>query len=466
MATANLAWMLANSSANVLAVDANLEAPRLAEPFHPFWPDRDPRLEIGVLEVLWKRILHERKPESERRDPPDRDSLTDYVLPLCCQFPQGGALNFIGPGRHRGYALRRAEFPWADFYSTLSGLAYIDDLRSNLKHSYDYVVIDGPNLYNPGMVGIARIADVVLYCLDPHGRDARIVAQLVRTATDGLPPDRSATALPVLMRARNEELELQDAARSRVRAEFRGFGGAPADDVLELREIPYFGYREVIAAFVHEDLYNGPPDPSSLYACYARILAVAVQKSLRFQSIPIGHRDAVLNKSNDPPGRLMPWGFSTTGIPERLSPSPTRPIEIFVSYSRSDLLRIKMTLVHIQELDYAVWWDEGIDPGLNWQTILKSRIGECRAVVLFISTESCKSAWVEWELSQARLLGRPVIPLILDKAPDIDPGSEVGRVVKEIQYIDDPGVGPSDRLERSLRRAVGYTLASTQNSAN
>jgi len=54
-----------------------------------------------------------------------------------------------------------------------------------------------------------------------------------------------------------------------------------------------------------------------------------------------------------------------------------------------------------------------------------------------------------WEISEAKRTVKSILAVKLD---DVDPASEVGALLKQYQYIVDPGVNPSRELEFALRR--------------
>ena len=58
---------------------------------------------------------------------------------------------------------------------------------------------------------------------------------------------------------------------------------------------------------------------------------------------------------------------------------------IFISYSHQDTARVLPIIRRMQQDGYNVWYDEGIDPGTEWDNFIASRIEHCSHFIAMIS---------------------------------------------------------------------------------
>jgi hypothetical protein len=95
----------------------------------------------------------------------------------------------------------------------------------------------------------------------------------------------------------------------------------------------------------------------------------------------------------------------------------------------------------------------GIDAGENWEKRLYEELSRCHVVVLMLTPNWLASKWCFAELTQARALGKVILPIVCKPL-----GERV--VLPEIQSVDllDLNAGGLDKLERRLR-AITNELA-------
>lgn len=68
---------------------------------------------------------------------------------------------------------------------------------------------------------------------------------------------------------------------------------------------------------------------------------------------------------------------------------------IFVSYSHKDSERVWPIIARLQADRFRVWYDDGINPGTEWDSNIASHIKNCSFFLVFISenylaSENCK----------------------------------------------------------------------------
>ena len=295
MALANVAWILAANGKRVLAADWDLESPGLHRFFQPFMNpgvSGKPGIVDFIRQYEWRAKDQATRIEATDLSREDKvrtvreavAGLTSdlvahvgrYTVPVDWQFPGNGAIDFLTPGRQGDgvYANALSALDWDTLYDDLGGAGFFDALRTELKNSYDYVLIDS----RTGLSDIADICtlhlpDMVVDCftLSTQGMEgaARIAGQIRRYS------ERDITILPVLMR-------IDHTQRANVLAGLRLaqslFPGLPADMSQQERDeywaevqVPYlppYAYEETLAAFG-----DRPGDRDSLLPAYERIVA-------------------------------------------------------------------------------------------------------------------------------------------------------------------------------------------------
>ena len=147
MALANVAWLLAANGRRVLIVDWDLEAPGLHRYFYPFLDDPSLEQTDGLLELLWDFVAAAQTPPAERigslAEPSQFADFSRVAVPVRFNFSGEGALHLVGAGRQDySYADRLYKFEWQTFYSRFGGAAFIDQVISTAKDSYDFILVD------------------------------------------------------------------------------------------------------------------------------------------------------------------------------------------------------------------------------------------------------------------------------------------------------------------------------------
>lgn len=87
--------------------------------------------------------------------------------------------------------------------------------------------------------------------------------------------------------------------------------------------------------------------------------------------------------------------------------------QIFFSYSREDLERVKPLVAALEAEGYSLWWDREIQPGANFESSIDREIQDCHCVVVIWTQYSVESHWVKSEALEG--LDRDIlVPVMLD----------------------------------------------------
>ncbi len=98
-----------------------------------------------------------------------------------------------------------------------------------------------------------------------------------------------------------------------------------------------------------------------------------------------------------------------------MSADPIDEIDICASYSRRDTARVVPILDALKSRGVKVWFDKNIPGGALWEETITRHMRKAKAVVFFASRESLASDRCFDEVSAARTLKRPIIPVLVDQ---------------------------------------------------
>ena len=133
---------------------------------------------------------------------------------------------------------------------------------------------------------------------------------------------------------------------------------------------------------------------------------------------------------------------------------------IFISYAHKDKARVMPVIDKLLLKGYRVWYDEGIDPGTEWDENIAGHIYKCDCMVAFLSQNYINSENCKDELNYARTLekGRLLIYLEETKLP---PGMDmrlnrIHAIYKYVYNEDDFYVKlyDCDILDRCLEKVI------------
>ncbi|MFF3968056.1 FxSxx-COOH system tetratricopeptide repeat protein [Streptomyces griseorubiginosus] len=270
MAVANVAWILAANGHRVLASDWDLETPSLHRYFHPYLPEATISSTTGLIDLFadfadQARALQEPAEDLYRRHARVRSHAVSVAWP----FASGGALDFLSAGRQDGdYLSTLARFDWDDLDDI-----FLDSLRQDMRHHYDYVLLDSrTGLGNAVEICTRDLPDVLVSCFTLNGQSIEGAAQTARYI-DRNAPRRGITILPVAMRVNEEKATGLASGQKLARARFTGLPQGLSPDATDRywtdTRIPYrpdYEYEEILAAFG-----DAPGTPTSLLSAYERL---------------------------------------------------------------------------------------------------------------------------------------------------------------------------------------------------
>ena len=96
----------------------------------------------------------------------------------------------------------------------------------------------------------------------------------------------------------------------------------------------------------------------------------------------------------------------------------TKPF-LFVSYARGDIDTMLNTAAELREMNYRIWYDEGIPVGTDWPKYISQRVNASAAVLFFLSGKSMVSPNCYSEMVSASQSGKTIICVILDKSAEL-----------------------------------------------
>jgi hypothetical protein len=88
-------------------------------------------------------------------------------------------------------------------------------------------------------------------------------------------------------------------------------------------------------------------------------------------------------------------------------------MSVFISYARVDKLFVEKLISELDQLGVEYFLDEkDIEWGGNVAETIADAVKSCSSVLVIVSPASLKSAWVPYEIGQAKALGKAVLPLL------------------------------------------------------
>lgn len=87
--------------------------------------------------------------------------------------------------------------------------------------------------------------------------------------------------------------------------------------------------------------------------------------------------------------------------------------KIFISYARENLAVVQRLADSLKKRDYDVWFDQTIQSGEIWRSIIDTAIHDCTDIIVVMSSESAGSSWVSLEVGIAVGKNKTVHPVII-----------------------------------------------------
>ncbi len=130
-------------------------------------------------------------------------------------------------------------------------------------------------------------------------------------------------------------------------------------------------------------------------------------------------------------------------------------VDAAVSYARQDEAVVEPLLAGLRAEGLAIWFDKDIPGGALWEETIARKYRASGALLFFVSKASLASQRCSEEVSTARTLGKPIIPVLLErlKLPEDLPD----RFVLTLQARN--AVEAYDRPDEEKRRGILRALA-------
>ncbi|HEY5647238.1 MAG TPA: tetratricopeptide repeat protein [Pseudomonadales bacterium] len=116
--------------------------------------------------------------------------------------------------------------------------------------------------------------------------------------------------------------------------------------------------------------------------------------------------------------------------------------DIFLSYARQDIERVRGIVAKLEAEGWSVWWDRSLKPGETWPDVIERQLKRARCVVVAWSEAAISSPWVRMEANKARERG-VLVPLLLESVPL---PAEFGAV-QNVSLAEDPANGVADLID-------------------
>jgi len=87
---------------------------------------------------------------------------------------------------------------------------------------------------------------------------------------------------------------------------------------------------------------------------------------------------------------------------------------IFISYSHRNTAKVLRVMERMQQDGFRIWYDDGIDPGTEWDDNIAAHVDRCRYFIAFISKEYLESENCKDELNYARDLNKERLLVYLE----------------------------------------------------
>src|SRR5512139_461758 len=111
--------------------------------------------------------------------------------------------------------------------------------------------------------------------------------------------------------------------------------------------------------------------------------------------------------------------------------------DLFLSYTHGDRERARPIVEMLEAEGWTVWWDRGIEPGMEWLPELETDLADTRAVVVLWSKTSVKREWVMREAA-AGSRKNALVPILL----------EAGQIPEQFSHVQAADLSNWDRTTR------------------
>lgn len=135
---------------------------------------------------------------------------------------------------------------------------------------------------------------------------------------------------------------------------------------------------------------------------------------------------------------------------------------VFVSYSHKDMEQVTGIINRMVQNGYNVWFDEGIDPGTEWDETIAQHINGCSYFIAFISKNYIDSKNCKDELNYSRDLDKPQFLAYLE---DVDLPSGMAMRMNRLQSVFLHKYDDEEEAQQKIFSAAGLEITKISDSA-
>jgi cellulose biosynthesis protein BcsQ len=402
MALANVAWILASRGKRVLVVDWDLDSPGLHKFFHPFLNAELYDATTGIVDII-SEYARAATHATERAADWHREyaRVLPHAISLEWPFPDEGTLDILSAGQlGRTYSTVLSGFNWDNFYYRLGGGLLFSAMRDDMRHNYDYTLIDSrTGLSDMAGICTVRFPDTVVNCFTLSDQSIEGAAGVSRSI-DELAEDREIRILPVPMRVEDGEQAKLENGRALARLRFTAYPSGLDPDArkrywgdVEIPYKPFYAYEEVLATFGDE-----PRMPTTLLSAYERLTGVITRGSIR----------------------------ELAGVPEEMRSrhlaaferrSPTSPPEVFLSYVPEDRMWADWVASVLRHAGVRVLVQgSDLQPGADAATEIRQVVftASCTMVLLspsYVRSTRARTVWEALASAESEGARRLLVPV-------------------------------------------------------
>ena len=127
---------------------------------------------------------------------------------------------------------------------------------------------------------------------------------------------------------------------------------------------------------------------------------------------------------------------------------------IFISYSHKDSREVHKIIERMSSDGYRIWFDDGIDPGTEWDETIAKHIKECEYFIAFISENYLESDNCKDELNYARDKSKKRILIYLENV--VLPDGMAMRL-NRLQYVSKYNYADEEKFYEKLYSSDGIS---------
>jgi TIR domain len=125
-------------------------------------------------------------------------------------------------------------------------------------------------------------------------------------------------------------------------------------------------------------------------------------------------------------------------------------MDLVITYSSADRDKIRPLLDGLHRLRYQVWFDQELSGGQEWWDVILGRIRACDALLLALSPAVIDSEPCAREMSYARAVGKPILPVMIERVRlELLPKHIAS--VQIVDFTDPAGKAPFDLMGALLQ---------------